>query len=59
VKNGDLKPLHADKLSFNIDITLAIQRNIRPTSLVRTFIEALTGKLTILDPEPTNPAPPV
>ena len=39
VQQGQIRPLLPEKLSLEIEIALAVQRSVRPTSLVRTFIE--------------------
>ena len=41
VQSGDLLPILPDELSLEIEISLAVQRDVRPTSLVRTFINEL------------------
>lgn len=49
VRLGEVRPLFPEKLSFEIDIALAVQRDLRPTSLVQTFINELTGNLATSD----------
>lgn len=42
VQQGELRPLFPDRLSFEINIAIATQRDIRPTLVVQTFKNMIT-----------------
>ncbi len=47
VRSGEIRPLFPNKLSFEIDISLAVRRDIRPTSLIQTFIKHFTPSSSV------------